>query len=133
MSRRNFGRIGKSITPSAKLTITPKMGFVGLNDIAYNSLPFWPMSATGGTVTTDGDYKIHTFTSSGVFTVTTAGGSLESVIAVGGGGGGGAAYWSGGGGGGGGLGYKANVPVIFGNLLYKLAGAGLDLLLIKAA
>jgi hypothetical protein len=29
--------------------------------------------ATGGTVTTDGDYKVHTFNSSGTFEVTTLG------------------------------------------------------------
>ena len=28
------------------------------------------MTATGGTVTTDGDYKVHTFTSNGNFQVT---------------------------------------------------------------
>jgi len=57
------------------------------------------VSATGGTITTSGDYKIHTFTSSGTFTVDNAGGAAGSntvdylVIAGGagsGGGGGGA-------------------------------------------
>ena len=53
--------------------------------------------ATGGTATTSGAYEIHTFTSSGMLTVSD-GGSLE-YLAVGGGGGGGGQ--SGGGGGGG--------------------------------
>jgi hypothetical protein len=49
------------------------------------------VTATGGTITTSGDYKIHTFNSSGTFTVTDAGNPLGSdtvdylVIAGGGG------------------------------------------------
>ena len=31
------------------------------------------MTATGGTITTDGDYKVHSFTSSGTFTITVVG------------------------------------------------------------
>jgi hypothetical protein len=50
--------------------------------------------ATGGTVTCCGDYKIHTFTGPGTFTVTSAGNSLGSnsvsyLVVAGGGGGGG--------------------------------------------
>jgi hypothetical protein len=62
------------------------------------------VTASGGTVTTSGDYKIHTFTSSGTFTVTSAGNNIGSndvsvtVVAAGGGGGG---YGGGGGGAGG--------------------------------
>ena len=99
MSRRNFGRIGKSITPETKLTITPKMGIVGLNDLAYNSLAYYPVSATGGTVTIDGLYKVHTFTSSGTFTITTAG-YIEAIVVAGGGGGASNNYVGAGGGGG---------------------------------
>ena len=63
------------------------------------------MIATGGTITTIGDYKIHTFTSSGTFEVTSAAGFIGShivnyLIVAGGGGGG---YETGGGGGAGGL------------------------------
>jgi len=64
------------------------------------------ISATGGTITTSGNYKIHTFTSSGTFTVSSVGNSLGSgdgvsyvVVAAGGGGG-----FGGGNGGGGGAG-----------------------------
>ena len=35
--------------------------------------------ATGGTITTDGDYKVHTFNSSGTFEVTTLGADDETV------------------------------------------------------
>jgi len=45
-------------------------------------------AATGGTVTTDGDYKIHTFTSSGNFVVTSSATGVEYLVVAGGGGGG---------------------------------------------
>ena len=67
------------------------------------------MSASGGTKTTSGNYTIHTFTSSGAFTVEGGSGSVEYlVIAAGGGGGGygGGVFGSGGGAGG----YRSNVP-----------------------
>lgn len=65
--------------------------------------------ATGGTVTTDGDYKVHTFTGTGGFTVTTTGNAAGSntvdyLIIAGGGPGG---CYSGGAGGGAG-GYKTS-------------------------
>ena len=43
------------------------------------------ISATGGTITTSGDYKIHTFTSTGTFTVSSVGNSaiLASMSALG--------------------------------------------------
>ena len=65
-------------------------------------------SATGGTITTCGNDKIHTFTGPGTFTVTSIGNapvnplggpSTVNYLVVGGGGGGG--VWGGGGGGGG--------------------------------
>ena len=51
------------------------------------------IAATGGTITTSGDFKIHTFTSSGTFTVTDAGGpggstTVDYLVIAGGGGGG---------------------------------------------
>jgi hypothetical protein len=67
------------------------------------------MTATGGTITEDGDYKVHTFTSSGTFTVSgtgsdaTYGNKVEYLVVAGGGWGG--AQHSGGGGAGG---YRAN-------------------------
>jgi len=56
-------------------------------------------AASGGTVATYSNYKSHTFTSSGTFTVTTAGSDAIDYLVVVGGGGGGAA----GGGGAGGM------------------------------
>ena len=56
-------------------------------------------SATGGTITTSGAYKIHTFTSSGTFTAE-APGTVDYLVVAGGGGGG---SQNGGGGGAGGF------------------------------
>jgi hypothetical protein len=68
------------------------------------------ITATGGTVTCCGDYKIHTFTGPGTFTVTCAGNSAGSntvdYLVVAGGGGTGAD--NGGGGGAGGFRYSAS-------------------------
>ena len=43
------------------------------------------MAASGGTETIDGDYKIHTFTTSGSFIVS-KGGELSQVLVIAGGG-----------------------------------------------
>lgn len=56
------------------------------------------MAATGGTVTYDGNYKVHTFTTSGSLSVSSAG-SMQYLAVAGGASGGG--YFGGGGGGGG--------------------------------
>jgi hypothetical protein len=68
------------------------------------------ISASGGTESTSGDYKIHTFTSSGTFTVTqaaigkpTAESAVDYIIVAGGGAGATPGGNSGGGGGGGGV------------------------------
>lgn len=71
-----------------------------------NFMYFGYINATGGTITTDGNYKIHTFTSSGTFSVIDSpefyDSSLSNVeyLIVGGGGGGGDRHGAGGGGGG---------------------------------
>ena len=70
------------------------------------------ITATGGTITTDGDYKVHTFTGPGTFTVCSVGNSAGStevsylIVAGGAGGGGGnqvCGEYEGGGGGAGGV------------------------------
>ena len=62
------------------------------------------VAATGGCITTCGNYKIHTFTSPGTFTVTCAGNpggsTITDYLVVAGGGGGGGSLGAGGGGGG---------------------------------
>src|SRR5210317_2656879 len=70
------------------------------------------ITATGGTVTCCGDYKIHTFTGPGTFCVSCAGNScgsnsLEYVVVAGGGGGSGQSGNTRGGGGGGGFRFAA--------------------------
>ena len=79
-------------------------GWVPVNDnTSGNVLPEY-VTATGGTITTCGDYKYHKFTSPGTFCVSNAGNpvgnnNVELVIVAGGGAGGGR-YGGGGGGGG---------------------------------
>ncbi len=75
---------------------------VNSNDVSFIAPAF--VTATGGTVTCCGDYKIHTFTSPGTFCVSCAGNPLGSAqvdyLVVAGGGGGGADRGGGGGAGG---------------------------------
>jgi hypothetical protein len=70
------------------------------------------VTASGGTITTSGDFKIHTFNSTGTFTVSCAGNSVGSnsvdYLVVAGGGGGGSHV--GGGGGAGGMRYSFPNP-----------------------
>jgi hypothetical protein len=78
----------------------------------YDSDAFY-VTATGGTITTSGDFKTHTFTGDGTFVVSCAGNpagndTLE-VLAVGGGGGGGSD--NGGGGGAGSVAHGTSIPV----------------------
>ncbi|MBT6831818.1 hypothetical protein HOA64_02045, partial [bacterium] len=83
----------------------------------YVSILAGAVTATGGTITDDGEYRVHTFTSSGTFT---PGAGLDNVevLVVGGGGGGASSQASSGGGGGGGAGglvYDSS---------YSLSGSG---------
>jgi len=68
------------------------------------------IAATGGTITTDGDYKVHSFTADGTFTTTSVPATdnyVEYLVIAGGGGGGG-----GHGGGGGAGGYRTGVLTV---------------------
>jgi len=72
------------------------------------------VTATGGTITTSGDYKIHTFTGPGTFTVTCAGNpagsdAVDYLVVAGGGGAGGNR-----GGGGGAGGYRVSATTYSG-------------------
>ncbi len=79
------------------------------------------VSASGGTVTTSGNYIVHTFNSNGTFTLNTGARSID-VLVVGGGGGGG--YDAGGGGGGGGIAYKTGLSVSNGDIFSIYIGNG---------
>lgn len=57
---------------------------------------YTPITATGGTITTDGNYKVHTFLTSDNFEVLSGSGDIEYLLVAGGGAGG----WGLGGGGG---------------------------------
>ena len=65
-----------------------------------NVVPITHISATGGTITTDGDYKVHSFTSSGTFTVIDTFATGVEYLVIAGGGGGSQSYAGGGGAGG---------------------------------
>jgi hypothetical protein len=70
-------------------------------DVSVNTYDAF-IAATGGTVTTDGDYKVHTFNSTGTFAVTNQPNStVEYLVIAGGGGGAGGEGGCGGGGAGG--------------------------------
>jgi hypothetical protein len=86
--------------------------------------------ATGGTVTTCGDYKIHTFTGPGTFTVSQAGNpcgstTVDYLVVAGGGGGGNA---NGGGGGGGAGGYRESSGAASGCYSASPLGSGVSAL-----
>lgn len=68
--------------------------------LSGNLLAVEPFVATGGIATTSGEYTIHTFTSSGSFSVTSGTSDVDYIVVAGGGGGG---NTMGGGGGAGGL------------------------------
>jgi hypothetical protein len=53
-------------------------GWLAVNDNTSALTPPQYVAATGGTITTCGNYKIHTFTGPGTFTVSSAGNSLGS-------------------------------------------------------
>ena len=81
--------------PSPRNRITRRRDVVGMKVTDWMS-PI--VDATGGTVSYDGNFRIHTFTADGMFTVIKGG--LARYLVVGGGGAGGRGFGGGGGGGG---------------------------------
>ena len=72
--------------------IDSTVGWRSIQDSSFSDVGSNFISATGGTITTCGDCKIHTFTGPGTFTVTASGSGCNSQLSyliVGGGGGGG--------------------------------------------
>ena len=81
--------------------------------------------ATGGTVTIDGDYKIHTFTGNGTFTVTQASNVNPSRFLIVAGGGSGGRHANGAGGGGGaGAAYEIDAVYMIPGAYSVVVGAG---------
>lgn len=78
------------------VTLTANVG----NVTSGGSQPSGFIVATGGTITTDGNFKVHTFNSSGTFQITSGSGAVEYLVVAGGGGGGGSESGKEGGGGG---------------------------------
>jgi hypothetical protein len=79
------------------------------------------IQATGGTVSNISGYRVHTFTSSGSFQVTSGSGDIEYLVVAGGGGGG---SLRGGGGGAGGFRTGTGFAVTAGNTYTITVGAG---------
>ena len=84
------------------------------------------ITATGGTITDVGGYRIYTFTSSGTFNVTSGSANVEYLIVAGGGGGGGIGSIGTGGAGGGGAGgvLTGNVSVSTGSYTVTIGAGG---------
>jgi hypothetical protein len=101
-------------------------------DSEYQNIPrtfslyalYAPLVASGGTVATSGAYTVHTFTTSGSFTISSnpTNKTLEILIVAGGGGGGGG--HAGGGGGGGGLISSTAVSATSGTYTITVGGGG---------
>ena len=97
----SLGTEGQSVT---LVYVDDTEGWKNVQDSTSNVVgnPF--LTASGGTETTSGNYKIHTFTGPGTFTVSnisaTAAENIVSYMVVAGGAGGGASYGGGGGAGG---------------------------------
>ena len=109
-----YYRNGSYVTPNN--TNIPTSGLIDFNDF-YGAETATFIVASGGSVTTDGDYKVHTFTSSGTITFSQVGNAagsntVEYLVVAGGGGGG-----SLGGGGAGGMRTGSNFSV-FRQLFY---------------
>jgi hypothetical protein len=94
---------GESVT---LLYVDSNEGWKNVSGTTENVIGQAPFpTATGGTITTSGDYKIHTFTSPGTFTVTEPGSCITGngkadYMVIAGGGSGGTSYGGGGGAGG---------------------------------
>lgn len=84
------------------------------------------MEATGGTIITDGNYKIHVFKANDNFQITKAHGTFEYLIVPGGGGGGSGYGGTGGGGGGGGVPISGTDTAVVGNypIVIGIGGVG---------
>ena len=88
-------------------------GWKNVQDSTSNATGRTFMTATGGTITTSGDYKIHTFTGPGTFTVcatstTSAENTVSYLVVAGGGNGGNGVDNTGAGSGGGAGGFREN-------------------------
>jgi len=101
-------------------------GSYGTNGFYLNFAGGGVMSATGGTITTDGDYKVHSFTSNGTFTPSsiTGDGYVEYLVIGGGGAGAADGSTTAGNGGGGAGGYRTGYLPVTAQAYSITVGAG---------
>ena len=126
-----FTADGKIITNGGAATLVysdSTKGWVSVNDTTTGVVSKEFVTATGGTITTSGDFKIHTFTGPGTFCVSAAGNSAGSnsvdyLVVAGGGGGGGSNNPGGGAGGGGAGGYRESPGSVSGCYTVSPRGA----------
>ncbi|HLD35976.1 MAG TPA: DUF2341 domain-containing protein [Planctomycetota bacterium] len=99
----------------------------GVNNSAYSNIIIastYVIEATGGTITYDSGYKMHTFTSSGALTVT-GGGNVEVYAWGGGGAGGNVGAWGYGSAGGAGGAARGTLSVVSGTYNVVVGGGGM--------
>ena len=103
-------------TATGSIVYVPDVGLqvytgnvAGWKTIADTDASLNTVTATGGSVTTIGGYKVHTFTSSGTFVISEGEGNIEYLV-IAGGGAGSKAHTTNTCGGGGAGGYRTNVP-----------------------
>ncbi len=95
------------------------------NSAVGSALYSFYIVATGGTITTDGNYKVHKFNSSADFVITSGSGDVDYLIVAGGAGGGGGTTAGNSGGGGGAGGVKSGTFTALGTGTYPaVVGAG---------
>ena len=101
-------------------------GTYGTNGFYLNFKGGGIIAANGGTITTDGDYKVHTFTSNGTFTPTSVSGDgyVEYLVIAGGGAGAADGSTTAGNGGGGAGGYRTGMLVVTAQDYSITVGAG---------
>jgi hypothetical protein len=128
------GYFGMPVGTTAERPVSPGNGYMRINsstlyvEVYYNSVWYnlqyiGIITATGGTVTTSGNYKIHTFNTTGNFVITDApNGATIEVLLIGGGGGGGTGY--GGGGGAGGYYYNSAMAISAGTYSVTIGAGG---------
>jgi len=83
--------VGSTTTYNFTITATDPQNQTASRNFSYTVNKSF-MAATGGTITTDGNYKVHTFNTSSTFTVTQVGDGVITYLAIAGGGAGGASY-----------------------------------------
>jgi hypothetical protein len=111
-SGEKIGSVSSNVTLSTEgqsvtfVYVDSTQGWINVQDSTSNVRASNFVEATGGAITTCGNFKIHTFTGPGTFTVTKGGSpsgsnTVDYLVVAGGGGGGNGVYAGGGGGAGG--------------------------------